>query len=405
MRETWERLESLAAEHGESFWVLDLERVRANLTGFVEAFTRAGWRDTSAAWSFKTLWLPAAIRAAWNAGALSEVVSRHEYDLALALGADPALIIFNGPLKTRQDLDEACARGSRVHLDGPDEVADLLALAHDHRDRAFRVGIRANLDIGQPDRGRFGIDAESGELQRAFRELAAQPNVTVNALHVHSSAARHPASYTRRIERLIALVRELWPEGSAPEYLDVGGGFCGSMPASLARQMGSSPPSPEEYAGAIVPAMIRQWPRGGPRLILEPGMALAADAMQFAARVGATKTIAGIRHAIVTASVHTVKPTLHRMDMPFDVVRADGMPPAEGRTVVSGWTCMEDDVLSRGCRLRLERGDWLVFDNCGAYTFVLNPRFIRGTPAVLVREPDGRWTVARPADSVQAWLA
>jgi hypothetical protein len=66
---------------------------------------------------------------------------------------------------------------------------------------------------------------------------------------------------------------------------------------------------------------------------------------------------------------------------------------------------MEDDILSRGCRLKLERGDWLVFDNCGAYTFVLNPRFIRGTPAVLAREPDGRWAASRRADTVQAWLA
>ena len=405
MRDTWEHLESLAAEHGDGFWLLDLERVRSNLVGFVTAFVQAGWRDTSAAWSFKTLWLPAAVRAAWNAGALSEVVSRHEYHLALALGADPASIIFNGPLKTRQDLDDACGRGARVHLDGPDEVADLLALAHVHPARSFRVGLRANVDFGQPVRGRFGIDAESGELQRAFRELAAQPNVTVNALHVHSSAARQPASYTRRIERLIDLVRELWPDGSAPEYLDIGGGFSGSMPESLAKQMGSVPPSPDEYAAAIVPGLLRQWPRGGPRLIVEPGMALVADAMRFAARVGATKTIAGVRHAIVTASVHTLKPTLHRMDMPFEVVRADGTSPSDAPTVVSGWTCMEDDVLSRGCPLKLERGDWLVFDNCGAYTFVLNPRFIRGTPAVLAREPDGRWAASRPADTVQAWLA
>jgi diaminopimelate decarboxylase len=405
MHETWEQLEALAAEHGDGFWLLDPDRVRTNLVGFVQAFVQAGWRDTSAAWSFKTLWLPAAVRAAWGAGALSEVVSRHEYDLALALGADPRSIIFNGPLKTREDLDEACGRGSRVHLDSPDEVADLLALAHDHRGRRFRVGLRANVDVGQPVRGRFGIDADSGDLQRAFRELTAEPNVTVSALHLHSSAVRQPATYTRRIERLVGLARELWPDGSGPEYLDIGGGFCGSMPESLAKQMAFPPPSPDAYAAAIVPAMIRRWPRGGPQLIVEPGMALAADAMRFAARVGATKTIAGVRHAIVTASVYALKPTLHRMDMPFHVVRADGTSPSDGPTVVSGWTCMEDDVVSRGCPLRLERGDWLVFDNCGAYTFVLNPRFIRGTPAVLVREPDGRWAASRPADTVRAWLA
>jgi diaminopimelate decarboxylase len=262
MRETWQQLESLADEHGDGFWLLDPARIRSNLQGFVGAFVQAGWPDVAAAWSFKTLWLPAAVHAAWDAGALSEVVSRHEYDLALALGADPASIIFNGPLKTRADLDDTCRRGSRVHLDGPDEVADLLALARIHRGRSFRVGLRANVDFGQPARGRFGIDAESGDLQRAFRELAARPNVTVSALHLHSSVARQPASYTRRVERLVELARELWPDASAPEYLDIGGGFCGSMPESLAAQMGSSKASPNEYADAIVPPLIRRWPRG-----------------------------------------------------------------------------------------------------------------------------------------------
>jgi diaminopimelate decarboxylase len=401
---TWAQLELLAKEHGDGFWMLDLERFRRNLDGFVHAFVQAGWGETVAAWSLKTSWLPPVVRAAMAAGALSEVVSRHEYDLALALGADPASIIYNGPLKSRQDLDFACGLGSRVHLDGLDEVADLRSLARHHRDRNFRAGLRANVDIGQPVRGRFGIDAESGELQQAFRELAAEPNIAVNGLHLHVSAARQPEAYTRRIERLVRLAGELWPEGSGPEYLDIGGGFSGSMPESLSRQMASPPSSPHAYAAAIVLALLRRWPRGGPRLIVEPGMALAADTMQFAARVGATKTIAGLRHAIVTASVYTVKPTLHKLDMPLRVVRADGASPAGGPTVVSGWTCMEEDVLSRGCRFKLERGDWLVFDNCGAYTFVLNPRFIRGTPAVLVRGPLGRWTVSRPADTVQAWL-
>jgi diaminopimelate decarboxylase len=401
---SWSQLESLAAKHGDGFWMLDVERFRRNLDEFVHEFVQAGWPATVAAWSFKTSWLPPIVCAAKNAGALSEVVSRHEYDLALALGVDAASIVYNGPLKTRHDLDRACGHGARVQLDGLDEVADLKSLARERRHRSFRVGLRANVEIGQTARGRFGLDAESGDLQQAFRELIAEPNIVVNGLHVHISGARDVDAYTRRIERLVQLADELWPEGREPDYLDIGGGFSGAMPETLWRQMASPPPTPQAYAAAIVPTLLRRWPQGGPRLIVEPGMALAADTMQFAARVGAVKTIAGMRHAIVTASVYTVKPTLHEMNMPLRVVRADHAAPAEGATVVSGWTCMEDDVLSRTCPFRLERGDWLLFDNCGAYTFVLNPRFVRGTPAVLMRGRSGGWTVSRPADTVQAWL-
>ena len=401
---SWSELESLATQHGDGFWLLDLERFRRNLDEFLGAFVQAGWARTINGWSLKTSWLPPVVHAAMNAGALCEVVSRHEYDLALALGASHVSIIYNGPLKTRQDLDFACSSGARVNLDGPDEVADLKWLARCRRDHSFRVGLRANIEIGEAARGRFGLDAESGDLQRAFRELVAEPNVVVSGLHVHISGARGVDAFARRIERLVQLANEMWPDGASPDYLDIGGGFSGAMPESLSRQMPSPPTSPQAYAAAIVPTLLRRWPHGGPQLIVEPGMALAADTMQYAARVGATKTIAGLLHAIVTASVYTVKPTLHAMDMPLQVVRQDGSPPVEGATVVSGWTCMESDVLSRNCGFRLERGDWLLFDNCGAYTFVLSPRFVRGTPAVLMRGAAGEWTALRPADSVQDWL-
>ena len=401
---SWDELEQLAGEHGDGFWMLDLDRFGENLRDFLGHFVRAGWPNTVAAWSFKTSWLPPVVRLALKTGALAEVVSRHEYDLAMALGAQPTSIIYNGPLKSRDDLERACALGSRVHLDGPSEVSDILSLARDHRQRLFRVGLRANVDIAQRIRGRFGLDAESGDLQRAFRSLVAEPNVTVSGLHLHIAGERQADSYTRRIERLIRLVDELWPDGPGPEYVDIGGGFPSRMPPSLARQMTFPPPQPGAYAAAIVPALRHRWPTVGPDLIVEPGMSLAADTMQFAARVGATKTIAGVRHTIVAASMHTVKPTQHTMDMPFRIVSARGPSEREGTTVVSGWTCMENDVLSRSCPYKLERGDWLLFENCGAYTFVLNPRFIRGTPAILMRAAEGKWVVSRPADTVKSWL-
>ncbi len=402
---SYAELEQLADAHGEGFWLLDLEAVRHNIGRFRGAFVDAGWPATDVAWSYKTLWLPPVVEEATRTGALSEVVSQHEYELALAMGIDPTSIIVNGPLKDRQYLEWACTLGSQVQLDGPDEAADLVALARRSPGRTFRVGLRANIDIGQADRGRFGFDAEAGDLQRAAWLLAAEPGIQVEGLHVHVSAAREPAAYTRRVEKLIRLADELWPDGSRPAYLNVGGGFSGEVPDALAAQMAAPPASPEEYAAAIVTPLRERWPSGGPRLITEPGVALAADVMRFAARVGAVKVVAGRRHAIVAATVHTVKPTMHQMDMPFTVVRPEGVDPPARNTVVSGWSCMERDILSTSKEAPLERGDWVLFDNAGAYTFVMNPRFIRGTPAVLARDTArGEWWAARSADTVEDWL-
>lgn len=401
----WEQLEAWAAAHGDGFWLLDCARFRKNFDAFTQAFHQAGWPNLAIAWSVKTSWAPPILRTAMECGALLEVVSRTELDLVLALGAARGSIVFNGPLKAREDLDLASAQGALINLDSADEAADLLALALDRPDRRFRVGLRVNVDIGQSDRGRFGIDADSGELREVFERLAVRPNIDVDALHLHLSGERSTDSFARRTARLADLAATLWPHGAGPKALDIGGGFAGQMPPALERQLSTPTASPAAYARAIVQELRARWPSGGPQLLIEPGMALAADTMRFAARVGVVKTIAGERHAIVGGSVFAIKPTLHGFDMPFRVVRKDRAAAPPGRTIVSGWTCMEADILSRDCGLALERGDWLVFDNCGAYTFVLNPGFIRGTPAILERTSEGGWRVARRADDAPTWLA
>lgn len=401
MNVTYEALERASHSHGDGFWLLDRTIVRANLRCFLEAFRWAGWRDVSLGWSFKTCWIPQVVQVALEEGAFPEVVSRHEVELALAMGAAGHQLIFNGPLKSSEDLERVHSLGGVVHLDAAHEVDAALQIASANPGRLHRVGLRANIDLGLPDRGRFGLDAEAGELQREARRLRRATNIHIEGLHVHISGARRPEQFEARARKLIGLADEI---GGGVRYLDLGGGFAGTVPAALRSQMAVPPATVAEYARAIVGAMRERWPSGdGPTLILEPGMALVADAMTFAARVGSVKSIGAKRHAIVGASVYTVKPTLHTLDMPFTVFRPPHRRAEQLSTVVSGYTCMEIDVLSRANLERLDIGDWLLFDNCGAYTFVLNPRFIRGTPAILAADESG-WPAVRERDSYESWL-
>ncbi|HEV8619517.1 MAG TPA: hypothetical protein VGQ79_00665, partial [Nitrospiraceae bacterium] len=55
----------------------------------------------------------------------------------------------------------------------------------------------------------------------------------------------------------------------------------------------------------------------------------------------------------------------------------------QGKLDIVGYTCMEHDVLFAGFEGTLAVGDYVVFDNVGAYTNVLRPPFIRECPAML----------------------
>lgn len=401
---THAELATLARTHGEGFWLLSPARLRHNIAAFRAAFAAAGLPGMELSWSVKTQWLPVVLRTAFREGVAAEVVSAQELELAVALGADPSTLLFNGVGKTRADMERAFRLGSRIHLDSDDEVEDVLRIARDDPALHCRVGLRANVDLGLAGRGRFGLDAENGQLQAAWARLRKLANVGLEGLHLHVSGARRAQQFGLRMQRLLALSDELHGPGAHPAYLDLGGGFCGAMPVELAEQMPFTPPLLADYADAIAGPFRARWPSGGPSLVLEPGVALAADVMRFAAQVLAVKEIGGQRHAITSASVWTVKPMQHPMDMPFVHVPAPGARAALAPpTIVSGYTCMEADVLHGRSEQPLHRGDWLLFANCGAYTNVMTPRFIRAVPAVLMEEGDG-YALAARAERVDDWL-
>src|SRR5699024_8117314 len=77
------------------------------LEGFVARLQKAvdtHWSNAILSYSFKTNSLPWLIGFMRDRGLWAEVVSDTEYQLAIALGYSPEHIIYNGPIKSRQQL-------------------------------------------------------------------------------------------------------------------------------------------------------------------------------------------------------------------------------------------------------------------------------------------------------------
>src|SRR3954454_20797165 len=91
---------------GTSFYLLDVEKVRENYKKIDDAF-RSRYKRFIIGYSYKTNYLPFLCKEMDKLGAYAEVVSRLEYDLAIKIGVKPSRIIFNGPLKTEDDIHTA----------------------------------------------------------------------------------------------------------------------------------------------------------------------------------------------------------------------------------------------------------------------------------------------------------
>ncbi|MGG1663544.1 diaminopimelate decarboxylase [Brevibacillus sp. NRS-1366] len=378
------------------FYVLDDKRLEDNYQRMERAFS-SRYDRVVIAYSYKTNYLPYLCRKLHELGAYAEVVSRLEYDLACSLGVEPKNIVFNGPIKREEDIILALDGEGIVNLDSFSEIPSVIQYAKRHVQKEVKIGLRANFDLSVNGESplqngyevsRFGFCVENGNFERAVRELSQSPNIRIVGLHGHFSTNRSLGVYEQITQELCFLAREYLKDSL--EYIDVGGGMYGELPASFGNKI---TPSFEDYADVITGVMKKELLPCGlhPLLIVEPGISMVADTVHFVCRVVDVKENRGVRFVLVDGSVHNVKPTMHKHTLPVELIsaREDDHDPV-GTFHVVGYTCMEKDYLVENGRGRLPQpGDFLVFGHVGAYTIVFQPPFIQVRPPIIALSHQG----------------
>jgi diaminopimelate decarboxylase len=381
---SWQSLDELEKNYGDSFYILDIRKFQANYQEFLTSF-RSIYSNSNIGYSYKTNYTPKICQCVNSMGGYAEVVSQLEYDLAIRIGVHPSRIIFNGPLKLREDIENVILAGSIVNLDSLHEVSIVKALAERLPDRQIAVGLRCNFDIGAGI-SRFGFD-EGGELQYAFKTLNHLKNCSVEGLHCHfATPERSVKSYALRANKMLGL-SNLYFREYQPKFISLGGGFFGKMGEDLRKQFDCSVPSYQDYAQAIASQFKNQFPNdSGPELILEPGVAVVADVMKFVGKIVGVKNVRSRKLALATGSIQNIKPTLNDKNLLMKIYRDDGSLNQEkliGPVDIVGYTCMEHDCLYKEYQGEIAVGDYVVFDNVGAYTTVFKPPFIRSSPPII----------------------
>jgi diaminopimelate decarboxylase len=393
---TWNQLASLEAEVGEEIYLLDLGRFAANYRELLDAL-RERYPSSNVAYSYKTNYVPRLCELVHEWDGLAEVVSEMEFELAERVGVPGPRIVLNGPLKRTALLERALATGALVNLDAPYEVALVEAFARRRPDVVLNVGIRCHVAAGGAS-SRFGFDTAGADFAAAIARLINLPGCRHINLHAHVLQPNRQAADFAAVARALLDACARIPVSHAPSVIDVGGGFFSRMPAELAAQFGVPIPSCADYGRAIGDVLRGAYPREPrPTLLVEPGMALVADAMSLAAKVVATRSTGSRRLALLATSVYSARPTGSTRTMPFSVVRRPGAgtPGGTPPTDLVGYTCMEHDCLVRGTTKPIDVGDFVVFEQTGAYTNVLRPSFIEPGPPVVAREANGGVAVVK----------
>ncbi len=392
MKWTNKELTSLIKIYDSPLYIFDETGFSENYAKLDQAMS-ACYSRYQIAYSFKTNYTPYICLTAKKLGAFAEVVSSMEYALAKRLGYASDQIIFNGPAKSDAGIT-ALHEGCIVNADNLDELKILCEAGAGISDKRLKIGLRVNLDVGQGFVSRFGID--ENDLDEAFR-ISRKNRIRIAGLHCHISRARGIKAWKERTQKMLALSDRYFPE--EPDFIDLGSGMFGSMDPDFAMQF-NDVPTYEQYA-QVTAGLVEEHYKNThkPILFTEPGTTLINRFIDCIARVETIKVINGHCFAVLDCSVHNLGETCTLKRLPVTIISGGAKQRYYDAIDLTGYTCLEQDIMLTAFQGKLAKGDYVLFGNVGGYSNVLKPPFIKPNCAMIAKQPNGIFKLIKAAET------
>lgn len=366
-----EVIQNLRIQFGEAFYLLDSEQYKANFLELRDAF-RCIYPNSNIAYSYKTNYTPTFCKIVNELGGYAEVVSEMELELALRVGVPYNRIIWNGPIKNAQKLEEFLVAGGTDNIDSIEELEIVRSIAEKHSTTTLNIGIRCNYDVNDGVVSRFGFDVDGDDFRQVLAFVVDTPNVHFINFQCHF-AKRQIEYWPARAKGMIELIERT---GIIPERIDIGGGLLGKMDDSLKAQFKSEIPDYRAYADVAATVFAEYFAdkECKPELLIEPGSAVVGDCMKF---VGTVKTIKNVRGKWIASVLGSQKNiSMTGINPPIEIISMGKEQRDYTDLDIVGFTCIEGDVLYSNYSGKLAHEDVIVISNCGSYSLVMKPPFI-----------------------------
>jgi diaminopimelate decarboxylase len=386
----------LAEEYGTPLFVMCEETFRTRARAY-----RAALPDADVYFAGKAFLCVEMARMVASEGLGLDVASGGELFTALRAEFPPERINFHGNNKSDAELRMGVEHGiGLIVADSVEELERVDAIAGSMGKRARVLlrctpGVEAHtheyIQTGQDD-SKFGMSIEGGIALEAAKRTKDLPNVEFKGFHAHiGSNITGAEAFLRTVEifaEFIASVRDA--AGLVPEILNLGGGL------GIAYTRGDFPASLDSFAPAVRAKVAEEMARYGlpvPRLAVEPGRWLIANAMVTLYRVGVVKDIPGIRTyvAVDGGMSDNIRPSLYGAR--YEALLANKANVESDKVVtIAGAHCEQGDLLIKDISLpsSIARGDVLAVPATGAYGYSMASNYNRFARPAVVAVKDGK---------------
>ncbi len=418
-----ERYFAIATEHGTPCYVLDLVKLRDKIRE-LDAALKRGRLHWSVLYSVKTNYLPIVLQEMRAAGNGCDCVSGYELELALRLGFAAENIVFNGPLKTREELAIAVDRGILINIDGAEELSTIAGHAQRLRKQA-RVGIRLNpgrnvypsadpsfnaVASWKARHSKFGWNVDDAATDRLIDEIVRCPFVVLEGVQCHlGSQITDPLVFAEAVRSVVAKAAQV-NERTNLKVLNIGGGFgvagiqrdrVGPLAAYLSF---NKQPRLQEDSRARAFSVAEFVERIEKQLetaqlehlavACEPGRYLISDSMTILTRVHSVKRTDTCGNWVVVDAGLNILPTAGPAERRTYRILSKRFHPTTESFMLGGPLCYEGDVFSFDAELPsdISAGDLMLIEDAGAYSVSRSTNFIRPRAPVIACEGD-RWSL------------
>ncbi len=396
----------LAEQFGTPLYVMDTALLKEQCQTYKRTFA-SSTTETEVIYASKAFLTVAMAQLIQEQGLSLDVVSGGELYTAITAGFPAHRIYFHGNNKTSEELLMALDYGvHRIIVDNEqelDRITHLCGHLNKNQSVMFRMnpGIDAHThDFIQTARNdsKFGISIYQEDICRLIHKATHASNITLTGFHCHiGSQIFEESSYFSALSVMFDFLQKVQTDCRfTAQELNIGGGFGvyysqGDTPMDIGHSMESI------LQQAQKESLEKKIPM--PKLLVEPGRSIVANAGTTLYTVGGVKKTYGNKNFIFVDGGMTDNPRTALYDSKYEahVSPRNGSGPVQTFTV-AGKCCESGDVLIHNIQLpEPAPDDILSVNGTGAYNYTMSSNYnrIRKPAVVFVENGKARLVVKR----------
>jgi diaminopimelate decarboxylase len=358
----------IATKHQTPFYIYSENVIKNNFNLYHESF---GNTQHTICYSVKANSNLSILSLLAHLGSGFDIVSAGELSRVIKAGGDPQKTVFSGVGKTQEEIIYALdANILCFNVESEDELYTINEIAIDMNTKA-NISVRVNpaisvdthpyITTGMKD-NKFGI--EQSQILPMYIKASKLAGINIMGIDFHiGSQIMDINPYIESLNKILEIIDQLDSHGIMLKHIDIGGGLGISY-------RNESAVSKDTFVTEIIHAIGER----NLSIIAEPGRSIVGESGLLVSKVTNIKKTPFKNFAVVDAGMndllrpplyeayHSIKEVLQKSDakLLYDVV---------------GPICETADFLGKSRNLTIEKGDFLVVENVGAYGYSLSSNY------------------------------